>query len=531
MLRTTGRLLRRTVAKTGRTFASRDLPCLISSQNKIFRLFSADNSGEKRPTSADEIVIEPEAEVKRSDTKTYEFQAETRKLLQIVAKSIYTDSEVFVRELLSNCSDALEKEKYRQLQSGDNGEGDPLQVSVVTNESKRQISFFDTGIGMSKEELIQNLGTIARSGSKNFIEEIKDSGKTGNQPDIIGQFGVGFYSSFIVGHSVEVISKRKGEDAFVWVSDGSGQFSISKAENVNFERGTKITIHLTSDNLQFSRKLDVETIIKKYSNFINYPIFLNGEKVNMTAPVWCRDKQSVQESEYRALWEHISKTKLPYKFKLHYSAEVPIQVKAVLFIPASHAEKMGLGREEGIVSLYSRKVLIKEKCTELLPTYLRFVRGVVDCEDLPLNISRENYQDSQLIARLRSLITKRVLKLLSDEMTRDPANFDSWAREFSPFLGEGMISDKENAEQIVKLLRFKSTASESVSIDDYISSMKQGQTNIYYTVAADTKEASKSPFMEPFLKSKTPVLLLPSKIEEFFFLQMEKYKGFKYVSQ
>lgn len=271
----------------------------------------------------EEIVVE-ENQVKTSETTTHEFQAETRKLLQIVAKSIYTDSEVFIRELLSNASDALEKERYTQLMTSETAAGDPLQISVVTNEAKRQITITDTGVGMTKQEMIENLGTIAKSGSKAFLDKVKEAGSSA---DIIGQFGVGFYSSFIVGHTIEVISKQAGKDAHLWVSDGSGQFSISKVENVNFERGTRIVIHLNPDALQFSRKIEVENTIRKYSNFIGFPIFLNGERLNINEPIWTKDKKSVDENEYRGLWETLAKTKLPYKYKLHYTADVPLQIK------------------------------------------------------------------------------------------------------------------------------------------------------------------------------------------------------------
>lgn len=496
----------------------------IGSITGLTRNFSNAKKNEKG--KFEEIVIDPEA-VHTTDTTTHEFQAETRKLLQIVAKSIYTDSEVFVRELLSNASDALEKEKFRQLQDGAAESGDPLQIAITTNEAKRQISILDTGVGMTKQELIENLGTIAKSGSKAFLENLKESGKSG--ADIIGQFGVGFYSSFIVGHTVEVITKKSGQEAHVWVSDGSGQFTVSKAENPNFDRGTKVIIHLTPENQHFSRKVDVEAIIKKYSNFINYPIFLNGEKINISSPVWMRDKNSVTEAEYKELWELISKTKLNFQYKLHYSADVPIQVKAVFFIPQTHSEKMGVSREESQIALYSRKVLIKDKCQELLPPYLRFVKGVVDCEDLPLNISRENYQDTQLIGRLRSLLTKRILKSLADEMVKSPGAFDIWSKEFAQFIAEGMITDKENSEMLVKLMRYKSSYSDTTTMDDYITKMKQGQVNIYYAIADSMETAKKSPFMDPFIKSKTPVLLVASKMDEFFLLQMERYKTHKFV--
>lgn len=515
------RLVLKTSSRSAARYGQRSLQ-----RSSRFACLSRNFSQSGTEQKPEEIVVDPE-DVLTSDTTTHEFQAETRKLLQIVAKSIYTDSEVFVRELLSNASDALEKEKFRQLQSTEGDGGDPLQISVTTNEAKRQITFMDTGIGMSKEELIQNLGTIAKSGSKAFLESLQKSGK--GSAEIIGQFGVGFYSSFIVGHTVEVISKKVGEEAFIWVSDGSGQFSVSKAENVNFERGTKVIIHLSPENLKFSRKMDIEVIIKKYSNFVNYPIFLNGEKINISSPVWQRDKNTVTEAEYLQLWEYITKLKIPYKYKLHYSVDVPIQVKAVFFIPQTHSEKLGVGREEMQLALYSRKVLIKDKCQELLPQYLRFVKGVVDCEDLPLNISRENYQDSQLMGKLKSLLTKRILKALSDEMNKNPAEFDRWAKEFAVFIGEGIITDKENSELLIKLMRFKSTYAELTNIDDYVQKMKQGQQNIYFTVADSLESATKSPYMEQFLKADVPVLLLGTKIDEFFLMQMERYKGHKFV--
>jgi TNF receptor-associated protein 1 len=351
----------------------------------------------------------------RTGTTSHEFKAETRKLLDIVAKSLYTDSHVFIRELLSNASDALEKQKYQQLTGNDLSEGDPLQVSVITNEAKRQIIIQDTGIGMSRDDLIANLGTIARSGSKNFIKDLesKEANTKDLEHDIIGQFGVGFYSAFIVGDTIEVYSKPSAsEDAHCWVSDGSGEFSVAKVNTFNLDRGTKIIIHLRPEYSQFARKEEVDKIIQKYSNFIGYPIYLNGERSNKVVALWAKSKSDIKEDDYRKFFEYISRSKIAFKYKLHLITDTPLVIKSILYIPSTHNERMGMGQEEMEVSLYSRKILIKEKCKEMLPSYLRFVKGVVDCEDLPLNISRENYQNSALVAKLNQVMTRRVIKLL-----------------------------------------------------------------------------------------------------------------------
>jgi len=356
-----------------------------------------DNQYKDPLVNENEETDEAKVDEVRSNTTSHEYKAETKKLLDIVAKSLYTDSHVFIRELLSNASDALEKQRYQQLTGNDMTEGDPLQISVLTNEAKRQIIIQDTGIGMSREEMTDNLGTIARSGSKNFIKNLED--KEANTKDledgIIGQFGVGFYSAFIVGDTVEVYSKRNNdEDAHCWVSDGSGTFTVSKVNSFSLDRGTKIVIHLRPEYSNFSRKEEVEKIITKYSNFISHPIYLNGERSNKVVALWSRSKSEINEEDYKKFWEYISKSKVPYRYKLHLSADTPLIIKSILYIPSTHNEKMGMGQETMEVSLYSRKILIKENCTELLPSWLRFVKGVIDCEDLPMNISRENYQNS-----------------------------------------------------------------------------------------------------------------------------------------
>jgi HSP90 family molecular chaperone len=288
-----------------------------------------------------------------------------------------------------------------------------------------------------------------------------------------------------VSDHVEVLTKRdSGEDAVRWVSDGTGEYEVSDANNVGFERGTKINLKLRGDARQFCKELEIEKILKKYSQFVSYPIKLNGSLVNNLQAIWYREKREVTEDEYERFFEQVADTKIPFKFKLHYSTDVPLAIKALVYIPSTHSEKMQMGQEKIAISLYSRKVLIKDNCQELLPNYLRFVKGVVDCEDLPLNISRETYQDSSLIFKLRNVITRRVLKMLEDESKRDPKKYNMWIREFSQFLKEGLTMDQDNKDAILRLMRYKgSFTQDDISLDDYVSKMNEGQEKIYYIVS------------------------------------------------
>lgn len=283
---------------------------------------------------------------------------------------------------------------------------------------------------MSREEIIENLGTIAKSSSetfRNFVDADAQSPDSSTADNIIGQFGVGFYSSFIVADLVEVYSKSiDGKSGVKWSSDGTGDYEIANISNLEFERGTKIVLRLKSDCSQFSKEGEVDKVIKKYSIFNKYPIKLNGELINKQQAIWYMDKREVSQDQYEIFYETLANTKIPYKYKLHYSTDVPIAIKALFYIPNNHAEKMQMLQEEQKMHLYCRKVLIKESCQELIPRYLRFVKGIVDCEDLPLNISRESYQDSTLISKLRNVVTRRILKFMEDEMKRDAAGYDKW---------------------------------------------------------------------------------------------------------
>ena len=450
-----------------------------------------------------------------------EFKAETRKLLDIVAKSIYTDKEVFIRELLSNCSDALEKQRYKEVSGSSDSVGNH-QIEIFTNESERTLTIFDTGIGMSREQIAENLGTIAKSGSQEFKDLMdSDLGSSDEHSDsIIGQFGVGFYSSFIVSKHVEVLSRTEGEEGVRWVSDGSGDYEISSVENLDFERGTKIILRLENSAMQFCREKEVEAIIKKYSVYNKYPIKLNGNLVNNLQAIWYKDKREVTQDEYEMFYENLANTKIPYKYRLHYSTDVPLAIKALFYVPNSHAEKTEMMQEQLKMDLYSRKVMIKENCRELIPNYLRFVKGIVDCENMPLNISRETYQDSNLIAKLRNVVTRRILKFLEDEMKRDPVSYNQWFNNFQQFLKEGVMSDQDNKESLLRLMRYNSTFAsdtETVSLDDYVKSMKEGQKKIYFVSGMKPSEVHTNPFMEPFKDSDVPVLIVQNQVDEMIF--------------
>jgi len=337
-----------------------------------------------------------------------EFQAETRQLLDIVTHSIYTDKEVFVRELISNASDALEK--LRHLQSTgtniQNAELEP-QIVITTDEKAGTLTIADTGVGMSKDELIDNLGTIARSGSKAFLEQLKDKspGESGDAlSGIIGKFGVGFYSAFMVADKVEVFSQSAvpGRKSHLWRSDGSGSFEVAESDDVT--RGSKIVIHLKDSCKEFGTKAKVESIIRRYSNFVSFPIVLDGDTVNTVQALWTKSESEVTDEEYTEFYKFIVK------------ADAPIELKTLFFIGSSHTEKFGYARLEPGVSLYSRKVLIERNSPDILPDWMRFVRGVVDSEDLPLSLSREKMQDSRLIHKIRDVLTRRIIRFLEREV-------------------------------------------------------------------------------------------------------------------
>ncbi|XP_011297734.1 heat shock protein 75 kDa, mitochondrial [Fopius arisanus] len=462
----------------------------------------------------------------------HEFQSETQMLLEIVAKSLYSDKEVFVRELISNASDALEKLRYLRLSrnlSPEEGGGRELEIHIVTDKQNRTLTIQDTGIGMTREELVSNLGTIARSGSKAFLEQLKEKQAAGDTASIIGQFGVGFYSAFMVADKVEVFTKSYEKDAkgLHWLSTGSGTYEISEAEGV--QPGTKIVMHLKSDSREFSDEETINQIIKKYSNFVGSPIFVNGKRVNVIQPIWMLDPKEVTAEQHAEFYRFISNSYDAPRFILHYTADVPLSIRALLYFPDDKPGLFELSRDTSVgISLYSRKVLIKSKADNLLPKWLRFVKGVVDSEDIPLNLSRELLQNSALISKLRTVLTARILKYLNERSTKQPEEYNEFYKDYGLFLKEGIVTshDHNEKEAIGKLLRFESSAKpagELVSLPKYCEGISQEQKHIYYLSAPSRILAEQSPYYESFKKRNYEVLFCYEPYDELVLMQLGRF--------
>eukprot|EP00026_Physarum_polycephalum_P003159 Phypoly_transcript_03168.p1 GENE.Phypoly_transcript_03168~~Phypoly_transcript_03168.p1 ORF type:complete len:678 (+),score=120.90 Phypoly_transcript_03168:43-2076(+) len=476
-------------------------------------------------------IIPPSNEQVTGESIKHDFQTETRKILNIVAQSLYTDREVFVRELISNASDALEKVRHLQVMGKPIADPDQeLEINIYADEATNTLVIQDTGIGMSKDELILNLGKIGHSGSGEFLKKLGDNPDRGA---IIGQFGVGFYSAFMVGNKVKVYSRSAVPDSkgYMWESDGSGTYSIAEADGVS--RGTKIIVELKEGSSTFSDKKVLENIIKKYSNFVGFPINVNGERINTIRALWLASKDSVTEEEHKEFYNLIARAYDTPMYRLHYATDSPINIRGLFYFPSQHMEKYGMGRLEPGVSLYSRKVLIQAKAKGLLPDWLRFVKGVVDSEDIPLNLSREHMQDSTLITKLNSVLTKRILKFLEEESKKDPEAYQKWWAEFGNFLKEGLCTDFKWKAEIGRCLRFESSETESgkqTSLEDYVSRMKEGQREIYYLCVPGRQLAEASPYYEGFKAKGWEVLFLYASLDDFVMTNLGEFNGKKIVS-
>ncbi|KAJ2481096.1 hypothetical protein IWW56_001964 [Coemansia sp. RSA 2131] len=464
----------------------------------------------------------------------HEFKAETKKLLHIVAHSLYSQREVFVRELISNASDALEKLRQLQATSADVSSEKPLGIDIAIDADSKTITFQDTGIGMNAEELKENLGTIARSGSKAYIEKMQSSDETKDAANtIVGQFGVGFYSAFMVGDKITVYTRSAKPDSegYCWDSDGLGSYTLSKADNVPV--GTKITISVKDDAKEFLDKDKLSEIIKKYSNFVGFPISVNGEKVNTVEALWTKSKSSITEEEHKNFYRFISHSWDDPMYNLVYQADGPLSIRSILYAPSKNPEEMGFERTKPGVNLYSRKVLIMPNAEKLLPEWLRFIKGVVDSEDLPLNLSRELLQNGPIIMRLKSIMASRIIKWLQDEANKDPVKYGKFFKEFGVYVKEGVCQDTDNQKSIAKLLRFEVSSKESkelVSLDEYVEAMPEKQEHIYFFCTPNRKVGIDSPYYEPFKKHNIDVLFLHHPLDEFVMGRLSEFNGKRLIS-
>lgn len=462
-----------------------------------------------------------------STTEKHTFQAEIQQLLDIVIHSLYTDREVFVRELISNASDACERLRFLQS-SGDQPIQDadkPPGISVVADEAAGTLTITDTGVGMTHADLVENLGTIAHSGTKAFLKQLAE--KRQPSAELIGQFGVGFYSAFMAAKRVTVHTRswQPGESGWRWTSEGANGYEL-EAE-ADLPRGTRVVLELKDDAKEYAGTFALERIVRRYSNFVQFPIELNGKRVNTVQAIWTRQKSEVTEEEYKEFYHYIGHDPGDPLYRLHFAADAPLSIRSLLFVPAQNLEAMGLMRTEPEVHLYCRKVLIDAKAKGLLPEWLRFLRGVVDSEDLPLNVSRERMQDSQLLRKLNRVLAKRFLKHLEEEAAKDPAAYDRFYGQYQRFLKEGMLADHDYREDLGKLLRYESSATEPgkrTSLAEYVSRMPSDQKEVYYLLAPNRAAAGASPYYEVFKARGQEVVFVDDPIDEFVMERLMEFE-------
>jgi molecular chaperone HtpG len=465
-----------------------------------------------------------------------EFQAEVSRLLEIVAHSLYSEKEIFLRELISNASDACDRLRYLALTEPALIQGDTnFRVVIEPDKKKRTLIVADNGIGMNRQEMIDNLGTIARSGTAAFVKEL--SGDSKKDVALIGQFGVGFYSAFMVSSEVEVVSKKAGEEiAHRWVSNGKGEFTIE--ETTREKRGTTITLHLNEADEEYAEPDRIRQIVKKYSDHIALPIVLDHagkeETLNAASALWMRPKSEITADQYKEFYHHVAHAFDEPWLTLHNKVEGNYEYTTLLFIPGSKPFDLFDPQRKHHVKLYVRRVFITDDAQELLPPYLRFLRGVVDSEDLPLNVSREMLQNNPMLRRMRGQITTRVLSELSKKAKDEPAEFAKFSENFGAVLKEGIYEDHEHKDEILPLARFRSTAGDDLtSLDEYIARTKPGQEAIYTIAGEDLEALKKSPQIEGFRARGIEVLLLTDPVDEFWMPGVGEYqkKEFKSVTR
>lgn len=462
----------------------------------------------------------------------HEFQAEIKQLLHIVIHSLYTDREVFVRELVSNASDALEKLRFITITEQEyHDKGLPLEIRLEADELNKTLTIRDTGVGMTHDELTRNLGAIAHSGAAEFLRSLDESRRA--EAQLIGQFGLGFYSVFMVADHVRVRTRsyRLEERGWEWSCDGGAGYTIAPADGV--ARGAAIIVHLKQDAHEFADPKRVREIVRRYSNFVAFPIYVNGEQVNTIQAIWTRNKQDVAPEEYAEFYKFLTNSSDEPLMRLHVQSDAPLQVNALLFVPRYNTERFGFGPMEPGVSLYSRKVLIRQRDPDILPDYLRFVRGVVDSLDLPLNVSRENPQDSRLIARLRKVLTERLIRHFNEQADKDPAAYQTFWENFGLFIKEGIARDLDHKDKLATLLRYESSATkpgETVSLKQYVERMVEGQEAIYYLNGPQREVIEAGPYCEAFRARNIEVLYVYEPVDDFVLSALREFDGKALVS-
>jgi len=464
----------------------------------------------------------------KQNPEKFEFQSEVKQLLDILVYSLYKHKEVFLRELISNAVDALNKVQFNILTNPDIENKDlDLKIDISFNKTQNKLIVEDTGAGMSKDELVKNIGTIAHSGTVDFLKKVSES-KEKNKLDLIGKFGVGFYSSFMVAKEIHIYSKsyRKGSKGLLWKSKGDSNFTIE--ETLKKQRGTRIELFLKNEEKEFLEKNTVKNIISQHSKFVPFPIYLENEKIESVEAIWTQPKSSLKKKDYIEFFKFFENTQEEPETYLHLSSDAPVQFNSILFVPKTSFEMIGMFKTEPGVDLYSKKILIQKSNNDIMPEYLRFVKGVIDSEDIPLNISRETIQNNIKIGKIRKHVQKKLFENLKQIKDKDRERYLTIWKNFNRNFKEGVATDFDNKENIAHLLLFHSSKEgkdQFIDLKEYLERMEKNQKEIYYVSGLDIESLEKNPALEAFRKKNIEVLYLIDPLDEIVVDHLREYDG------